>query len=235
MTQTLLRLLTLITLWLVLTACSLDQTFKYQTQNKLSPPVGTRFQPGDLKFAVLADTHFYDRSLGTSGSAFQAYLDEDRKMLEQSGELFDSAITQISDASPDFVIICGDLTKDGEKISHQGVAARLARLEASGTKVYVVPGNHDIANSHAFKYEGDTKTQVDTVSAFEFRQIYNEFGFKEALYKDIHSLSYVAQPTDDTWLLALDSCKYKNNKKDHPPPSRAARCQKGRLPGWRRC
>lgn len=188
-----------------------------QTYGNDIPPGETHFQPGNLRFAVLADLHFYDNSLGTSGTAFEKYLDKDRKMLAQSVEILDIAVNRISELKPDFVIICGDLTKDGETVNHTGVASRLKRLEAAGVKAFVVPGNHDINNSHAFQYQGDEQIAVQAVSAADFRQIYSEFGYREALYQDTHSLSYVAQPEDDYWLLALDSCKHKENKPGEEP------------------
>ncbi len=45
MPQTLMRLLTLITLCIVLTACSHDQTFKYQTKKNYRPLLKPGFNP----------------------------------------------------------------------------------------------------------------------------------------------------------------------------------------------
>ena len=65
----------------------------------------------ETAFAVIADPHFYDSRLGTDGTAFQAYLDEDRKLLKESGELLDAAVDDISAVDVDFVIVCGDMTQ----------------------------------------------------------------------------------------------------------------------------
>jgi 3',5'-cyclic AMP phosphodiesterase CpdA len=163
-------------------------------------------------FAVMTDPHYYAAELGTSGAAFQAYLDEDRKLLKESGELFDAAVDQISAGEADFVIVCGDLTKDGEKTNHQGAAAKLQRLVDAGKKVFVVPGNHDVKNGEAVRYEGGLAIPVHTVSAKEFSGIYNNFGYATALVRDPDSLSYVAEPVPGLWLLAVDSCKYRENE-----------------------
>jgi 3',5'-cyclic AMP phosphodiesterase CpdA len=197
-------------------SCQLGRTAVEEIQSSAAPD-GHHFQLPDMNFAVLSDIHYYDPGLGTSGDAFDAYLDKDRKMLAQSVALLDTAVTRIAGLDMDFVIVCGDLTKDGERINHLGVARKLAQLEAAGPKVYVVPGNHDISNGHAFSYSGNAEQPVATVTADEFSQIYGPFGFDEALHRDSASLSYIAQPSDGSWLMALDSCRYKENKPKEEP------------------
>lgn len=163
------------------------------------------------RVAVIADPHFYDGDLGTTGLAFEAYLVQDRKMLRESEAILTSAVRMIRAKRPDLVLVSGDLTKDGELASHQKFAAHLARLEAAGVEVLVCPGNHDINNPHAVAFEGDTVTPVPTVSAEEFASIYNDFGFGEALERDPHSLSYMAEPVPGLWVFSLDVCKYDDN------------------------
>jgi hypothetical protein len=41
--------------------------------------------------------------------------------------------------------------------------------------------------------------------------IYGAYGYDEAIDRDPNSLSYVAEPVQGTWLLAMDPCKYLNN------------------------
>ncbi len=159
-------------------------------------------------FIVLSDLHYYDTHLGTTGQAFQDYMNSDRKMLVESGELLDTAIEAIDRMPADFVLISGDLTKDGETVDHRQVAQRLQRLADSGKKVYVVPGNHDIENGGAVSYRGEDTAPVATVSASEFARIYRRFGYADAIERAPDSLSYVAEPVDGLWLLALDSCRY---------------------------
>jgi 3',5'-cyclic AMP phosphodiesterase CpdA len=161
------------------------------------------------RFGVISDPHFYDVTLGTTGSAFQAYLDDDRKLLLESGDLADAALAGLAASDLDFVLVCGDLTKDGEAAAHRIMAEKLAGLEAAGSRVYVVPGNHDIANGRALRYSGETTEPVPTVDAAAFAAVYARFGFSEAVSRDPHSLSYLAEPLPGLWLLALDSCRYR--------------------------
>ena len=182
----------------------------------------------DVRFAVLSDLHYYDTSLGTEGAAFLEVFHSDRKLLLESRELLERAISEIEGASgltaagdgetgnsgsgPQFVLVSGDLTKDGERTNHEQVASRLQQLVGQGVQVFVVPGNHDVNNPGAVRYVGDSTEPVDTVSADEFAEIYANMGYGGALLRDGDSLSYVAEPVPGLWIVGLDSCRYRENQ-----------------------
>jgi hypothetical protein len=169
------------------------------------------------KIAVLSDIHYYDSQLGSNGNAFMQYLVSDRKMLLESDSILNSAISSIKSTDSDIVLVTGDLTKDGELVNHIEVAKKLSDLEKAGKKVYVINGNHDINNPHAVKFEGNTITPVPNVSPEIFQQIYNEFGYDEAIAKDTQSLSYVVEPQKGLWIIAMDSCIYQDNMSQNNP------------------
>lgn len=189
------------------------------TTVKTAPVVAPAALPAypETTFAVVSDLHFYDPALGTEGPAFQAYLDRDRKLLRESGELLDVAVAALSATDAAFVLVCGDLTKDGEASGHRLVARRLGKLAATGKRVLVVPGNHDVANGEAVRYTADGTEPVPTVDAGAFAEIYKDFGYSTALARDPSSLSYLAEPVDGLWVLALDSCLYRKNRPDRHP------------------
>jgi 3',5'-cyclic AMP phosphodiesterase CpdA len=170
------------------------------------------------KFIVLSDLHYYDPSLGTTGKALDKYLQQDRKLLVESSEILESAVDSIVRDTADFVLVCGDLTKDGELIDHYRVIQYLKKIEESGKKVYVIPGNHDLLNCEAYRYSGDKTEPVSQITPEDFRILYNDFGYAEALARDSNSLSYVAEPVPGLWLLALDGCQYLRNKPGHESP-----------------
>lgn len=171
----------------------------------------------ETSFIVFSDPHVYAPSLGTEGRAFQAYLAQDRKLLKESVEILESALDAMKKIDARFIIVPGDLTKDGERVSHELAASYFSQLEASGKQVYVIPGNHDINNGDSYKYIGDTTERVPNITAAEFTRIYGEFGYQEALQRDPASLSYLAEPQAELWLLALDSCRYAENQEGHEP------------------
>jgi hypothetical protein len=163
------------------------------------------------RFAVFSDPHLYDAALGTEGSAFQGDMDSDRKLLPESREILETALRQVKELGVQFLLVPGDLTKDGEKQDHLLMAEELAGLARAGVRVFVVPGNHDILNPHAVRYSGATRARVPNVTPGEFAEIYRNAGYGEALFRDPESLSYVAEPVTGLWLLAVDSAAYANN------------------------
>jgi hypothetical protein len=170
-----------------------------------------------VRFAVLSDAHFYDVKLGTSGSALDSYLAVDPKLLLLSEPILDATVADILTRNVRFVIISGDLTKDGEVLNHVRMTQYLQKLEQAGIEVYVVPGNHDINNADAVEYRGDTTKPVPSANPAVFRALYQRFGYGQALDHAPDSLSYVAEAAPGLWLLALDSAKWAESASaDHP-------------------
>ena len=161
-----------------------------------------------VKLFVFSDPHYYDPSLGTTGSAFADYVAHDRKLIAESDAILRALVAAVNAENPDVVLISGDLTKDGELISHQSAAALLLQMKAQGRRVFVVPGNHDIQNPAASSYAGDTATPVASIVPKDFATIYGDLGYGDAITTDPSSLSYVAELVPGLWLLALDSCIY---------------------------
>lgn len=164
-----------------------------------------------VRFAVFSDPHYYDSALGTTGEAFEAYLNTDRKMIRESEAILKAAIGGMKQDDIRFVLVSGDLTKDGELSSHTEFAAYLKEMEDNGIEVYVIPGNHDINNPHAVSYSGASTVPVPRVSPDEFAQIYGQFGYGQALARDPNSLSYLVEPVAGFCVLAMDACRYREN------------------------
>jgi len=168
--------------------------------------------PGELvRFAVISDSHLYNARLGTTGNAFEAYLGQDPKLLAQSEAILESALSAIVEQHVQFLIISGDLTKDGELVDHVLMTQHLARLREQGVQVFVVPGNHDINNPDAVTYARDNTRRVPDTSPENFVALYQRFGYGQASARDAGSLSYVAEPVPGLRLLAIDSCKYQQS------------------------
>lgn len=179
-----------------------------------------RIQSGNgLSLLTATDTHYLSASLTDNGPAFKRSLAVgDGKQLGYSDEIMEALGYDIQIQRPDVLIISGDLTNNGEEASHLDFANHLKAIEqASATQIYVIPGNHDIMNPWAGKFKGQRLYPADSVTPEEFSRIYNAFGYEEALTRDTDSLSYLAAPSDDLWLLMLDTIQYRNNKKlGHP-------------------
>ncbi len=202
-----------------LAACSAgpEVQFDYEANASLPAMLEEASAYPETSFAVFSDPHIYDSSLGTQGKAFETYLAEDRKLLRESAEILGAAVEAIENEKVSFVLVPGDLTKDGELVCHELAVTYLRQIEAGGKQVYVVPGNHDINNGYSARFTGDTAERVLNITPAQFVELYGDFGYKEALYRDTASLSYVAEPQPGLWLLALDSCRYAENMANEKP------------------
>ncbi len=164
-------------------------------------------------FMVASDLHYMSPALltDTSTADFHAYLAADRKMLVQSPALLQSFLDSARAAKPRFVLLTGDLTKDGEKRSHQDLADSLATLRAQGISVYVIPGNHDVYNPEAEAFGPAGASATPSVTDVEFAAIYRECGFGQAIARDTASLSYVVDLMPGVRLLAMDPVRWRDN------------------------
>ncbi|MFZ4401843.1 MAG: metallophosphoesterase [Bacteroidales bacterium] len=172
----------------------------------------------NVKICVISDMHYFDSTLLINdGFAFQMYLAQDRKLLKESHAIMVSLFDSLIAEHPDIVLIPGDLTKDGENLCHQKIAAFLLKLKNANIKVFVAPGNHDINNPSSFSFDGDTVYSVPTITPSQFKTIYNNYGYNVATKTDTASLSYVAEPISGLQILSMDVCRYDSNYIDMQP------------------
>ena len=158
------------------------------------------------RIVVLSDTHVMPTELIVNdGKAWKEFQEADRKLLAKSAELFDVMIEQLKRERPQFLLISGDLTKDGERVAHEYIVKRLNELRQLGIQSYVVPGNHDLGTSKALIFDGKLTRPAEVINAQEFASLYADYGYGPQSTRDSHSLSYVCQLTDSLLLLAIDS------------------------------
>jgi len=165
-------------------------------------------EKSDMRIGVFADSHIIAKELKPEGKAFEDYLNKDRKVLKYSVEATEKAIEELVESDCDVVMVCGDLTKDGELISHEKFAEILRVFTDNGKQVYVINGNHDINNPAAYEFDGEKVIPTPSIDPEQFREIYWDMGYSQAIAKDINSLSYVVEPVDWLRIIAMDSCVY---------------------------
>lgn len=120
---------------------------------------------GSVKISLMSDIHVLPKELIADNPAYTRAMHADRKLFTQSQGIFDEAIRLAEVNDSEIIMIPGDLTKDGEKQSHEYVSSKLeawkSGREAQGKKAayFVIPGNHDINNCDGYdftKYNADT-------------------------------------------------------------------------------
>ena len=194
-------------LFLLLSLCWVLAALWYVAKER-APAVSTAdFAPVEPVTLIIApDLHHLAPELTDQGTCFQRVIrNADGKMTAYSKELLEAFTQQVIREVPDALILPGDLTFNGEALSHQAVAAALRQVEDAGIPVFVLPGNHDLENPMAAEFAGDGYRPAESVTAKQFSEIYGAFGYDEAISRDGGSLSYVAELAPNLRVLLVDA------------------------------
>jgi 3',5'-cyclic AMP phosphodiesterase CpdA len=160
-------------------------------------------EPVDIWLAT--DTHYIAPELTDGGAYFHKMVDSgDGKYMYGCEEITDRFISQVIEAHPAALILSGDLTFNGARISHEAFAKKLAPIKEAGIKVIALPGNHDLTINRAAKFTGNEYELVDSIDASTFFEIYQDYGFSDALARDDTSLSYITEVAPNVRVLVVD-------------------------------
>ncbi|MBR3766651.1 MAG: metallophosphoesterase [Clostridia bacterium] len=158
-------------------------------------------ETADLGFAVASDLHYNvpeEELTATNDHEIFWYASRRAAMDNESGLIIDEFLKQCAeDDSVQYVLIPGDLADNGRTVfqEHYDVAEKFAAFEAeTGKDIFVIPGNHDVGAA-------ETDFRIEN-----FKEVYAEFGYNDALYVDSANGSYTANLGDKYRLIALDSC-----------------------------
>ena len=155
---------------------------------------------------IATDPHHISETLTDDGPAFMdLLLSGDGKVSHYSTEIIEAFLDEAVRLHPDLVLLTGDLTFNGETVSHQELARLLDRLTAEGIPAAVFPGNHDLNNRSARSFKGSRMYNTPTATQEDFLNIYREFGYDRALERDPSSLGYVYAVSDTLWILCIDA------------------------------
>lgn len=159
----------------------------------------------EFSFYLITDTHYFENSLGAYGKEYDEFMRYEQKCFAETQSINESVFSWLEKADEaDTVLIAGDLSFNGEKESHKGFVKLLDKLQESGKKVYVVTADHDF-KEHPFAFNDTGRIEPEGTKREELFDIYNSFGFGDAIAVDRQHLSYVAQLCDGVRLLALNN------------------------------
>ncbi|MBR1862907.1 MAG: metallophosphoesterase [Ruminococcus sp.] len=171
-----------------------------------------------ITLTVLSDTHLFPHEYYGDNEDYQRAFNTDLKLLKESEGMLDKVISLVEKDKPDGVLICGDLSKDGELLAHERVSQKLTesaeKLSASGaaTRYFVTNGNHDINNSAAVDFSGGSAAPVRRAMPEDLRRLYKDFGMGNAdeLFDPEGTgpccLSYCSEIGGCVTLLVIDTC-----------------------------
>lgn len=161
-----------------------------------------------VKFAVIADPHYYSEKLGNSGLAYTMRANSDQKMLAHSRGVITAALEEIKNSDAEFLLIAGDLTNDGEKVSHEEMRSLLYEFQKV-KPVYVITATHDwCCDGNPRRFEGiKVYRDVETIKPEELRDFYKDFGPEKAVseyFTHQNKSSYIIRTSENVSIFCLD-------------------------------
>lgn len=140
----------------------------------------------NIGFTIISDCHILSRKLMSDNKEFNMAVRYDRKFLVEGIGLLKKALKLASQNESSYLLIPGDLTKDGELLSHLEVRNILKSWldKDKDRRIFLIPGNHDINNYQAYDYKNLKPAQ--NISPKDFFDIY-DFSYKKNVinfYKD---------------------------------------------------
>ena len=162
--------------------------------------------PAKTRIMLISDPHVMGPGLLINeGAAWEEANYFDRKLNDYSRAIFDEVIATALREQPDLFLISGDLTKDGEWLSHQYVVQKLQELKTAGIKALVIPGNHDMGTSNALCFDGEEAYEADTINTLQFAGLYKDFGYGEDMDREPTTLTWCCEPVDGLVLIGIDT------------------------------
>ena len=158
----------------------------------------------ETKLMVVSDLHYLEPSLYQGSELFLRVLRNGDGKITQCGEELLSALYQeILFEQPNALIVTGDLTYNGEKISHEALAAWFRTVEDAGVDVWVIPGNHDINMTNPIGFADGMYYGVEAASPEAFAAIYADY-----VEPGEAGFSYIAKISDGLWVAMTDVAWY---------------------------
>ncbi|HOD01852.1 MAG: Calcineurin-like phosphoesterase superfamily domain protein [Firmicutes bacterium ADurb.Bin300] len=162
----------------------------------------------EIKFCIISDPHYYSPTLGTTGKAYELRNESDQKMLAQSGAVLRAAFDEMTSSDIDFILIAGDVTNDGERVSHEEFRELLYEYK-SKKQIYVITSTHDwCSDRNPRRYEGDNVfNDVPCLEMKELPEFYSDFGLSDAISiytTEAGNSSYAIRPAHGLTVLCLN-------------------------------
>ena len=163
-------------------------------------------QDKKTSFWVISDTHLIADSLHDHGQAFsQMQKTSQGKDLYYQETALSAFVRMAQKKKPAAIIVTGDVTFNGERVSAEKFAEIFKPLEE--TQLLVLPGNHDIYDGWAREFRGKKQYYAGQISPRMWRNIFKT-SYKNAVSVDDESLAYSVQLNPDYLLILSDSNDY---------------------------
>ncbi len=137
--------------------------------------------------SIISDPHVLAYDLIADTEDFRKEIKIDRKLLVESEALFKEALSMVDEVGSKYLLLPGDMVKDGEYKSHEVVVGYLKEWKEKDPdrEMFIIPGNHDINDHRAYDFKKDDMTK--NVSPAEFYELYSfiyENPYMLEMYRD---------------------------------------------------
>lgn len=141
----------------------------------------------EIVIAHITDTHYYPVSYlykGTNQTILNSQV-LDRKLTSEV--TYWDNLRAVMEMKPDYLVVSGDNSHNGERQSHIDVANGLRSLQEDmrtiggkpNFQVFVVSGNHDVYNGGTYDYSTGSGVRIPNVTRKDFSIIYSSLGFPD--------------------------------------------------------
>ncbi len=135
---------------------------------------------------------YYDSAMVSKSKVESKLVIESSSVLKKlfSDILGDNNISDDEESSrninslPDYIVVTGDLSSDGERIALIDIANALRDLQNKirdkgkvNFQIFVIPGNHDILNENATDYSTLGGERIQNVNRYDFAKIFAGLGY----------------------------------------------------------
>lgn len=137
----------------------------------------------EVVVAHLTDTHYYPSRLLYQGSDQNTLKGQMLNRLATTEPVLMSAIKRIKEINPDYLLVTGDNSNDGERMAMVDVANLLRKLQNEiretnpSFQVFVIQGNHDVSNFDP--YNRNTGEKIPGANRKEISKIYSSLGYPD--------------------------------------------------------
>lgn len=167
------------------------------------------------KVMVISDLHLFDmQRIDHEGEAWQKRLEKEDKDYTYCAAIMQEIARRVKEQQVKYVIVPGDLTKDGEVINHEFAASCFQTIEEAGAQVFVINGNHDLSNADAKRFTTEGEFPIETATSADFLRIYHDYGYDHAVSQEEGGLSYSVNMGANIRLILMDSNIYNDSKSD---------------------
>ncbi len=167
---------------------------------------GEKIEP--INFIVANDLHYISPKLLGNGNYFsEPKSNFDGKLVHYSNEITNAFINDVIEKKPKVLILAGDISMNGAKLSHEELVNKLSAVKQAGIDLLVIPGNHDVDNT-AVDYSQEELQKAENITSKEFIEIYSKLLPDNLISKDEYSFSYFYKLSEKLYILMLDANTY---------------------------